>query len=100
MFNHEGSTRGENFVTRKITRFVAKYYHEKKEILYLGNLSAKRDWGYAPEYVVAMWKMLQYKKPEDFVISTNETHTVRDFLVEAFKQINIKIIFKEKVLMK
>ena len=94
LFNHEGTTRGENFVTRKITRFVAKYNYEKKDILYLGNLSAKRDWGYAPEYVVAMWKMLQYKKPDDFVISTNESHSVRDFLREAFKLIGIKLLFK------
>ena len=94
LFNHEGITRGENFVTRKITRFVAKYHNEKKGTLYLGNLSAKRNWGYAPEYVVAMWKMLQQKKPDDFVIATNEAHTVREFLKEAFKQININIVFK------
>ena len=94
LFNHEGATRGENFVTRKITRFVAKYHYEKKNILYLGNLSARRDWGHAPEYVVAMWKMLQYKKPDDFVIATNEAHSVREFLIEAFKQIGVKITFK------
>lgn len=98
LFNHEGTTRGENFVTRKITRFVAKYNYEKKNILYLGNLSAKRDWGYAPEYVVAMWKMLQARKPDDFVIATHEAHTVREFVIEAFNQIGIKIKFKGKKL--
>ena len=96
LFNHEGKTRGENFVTRKITRFVAKYNFEKKGILYLGNMSAKRDWGYAPEYVEAMWKILQYKKADDFVIASNKAHSVREFVIESFKLFIIKIKFKGK----
>ena len=96
LFNHEGENRGENFVTRKITRFVAEYNYGKKGILYLGNLYAKRDWGYAPDYMEAIWKILQYKKPEDFVIATNKSYSVKDFLIEAFKNINVKLIFKGK----
>ena len=84
LFNHESPRRGENFVTRKITRGVAGIAAKKKEKLYLGNLDAKRDWGYAPEYVEAMWMMLQRDRPEDFVIGTGETHSVREFLEAAF----------------
>ena len=79
LFNHEGPRRGETFVTRKITRAVAKINKEKRGIIYLGNLNAKRDWGYAVDYVESMWKMMQQKKPDDFVISTGESHTVREF---------------------
>jgi GDPmannose 4,6-dehydratase len=96
LFNHEGPRRGETFVTRKITRAVAKIYKEKKGIIYLGNLNAKRDWGYAVDYVESMWKMMQQKKPDDFVISTGESHTVREFVEEAFKNININILWKGK----
>ncbi len=112
LFNHESPRRGENFVTRKITKYIGalreespvyiyelngrkEYRHDHefglKEIgkLALGNLDAKRDWGYAPEYVQCMWKMLQRDEPEDFVIATGETHTIREFLDHAFRCINI-----------
>jgi len=85
LFNHESPRRGETFVTRKITRAIAHILAEKQRYLYLGNLEAKRDWGYAPEYVRAMWLMLQQKKPSDYVIGTGETHSVKEFLIEAFK---------------
>ena len=84
LFNHESPRRGETFVTRKITRAVARIKAGLQSKLYLGNLDAQRDWGYAKEYVTAMWLMLQQDKPEDYVIATGETHSVRDFLTEAF----------------
>lgn len=84
LFNHESPRRGETFVTRKITRAVARIKAGLQKTLYLGNLDAKRDWGYAKEYVEAMWMMLQQDKPDDYVIATNETHSVREFLEEAF----------------
>jgi GDPmannose 4,6-dehydratase len=84
LFNHESPRRGETFVTRKITRAIAAISSKKQDSLYLGNLNAKRDWGYAPEYVEAMWKMLQQNKPDDFVIGTEETHSVQEFLESAF----------------
>lgn len=84
LFNHESPRRGEIFVTRKITRAIADILAKKQEKLYLGNLESKRDWGYAPEYVEMMWKMLQNAKSEDFVIGTGESHTVREFVEEAF----------------
>jgi GDPmannose 4,6-dehydratase len=83
LFNHESPRRGETFVTRKITRGIAAILAGKTRYLYLGNLNAKRDWGFAPEYVEAMWLMLQEEKPDDFVIGTGETHTVEDFLTAA-----------------
>ena len=89
LFNHESPRRGETFVTRKITRAVAAIIAGKQEHLYLGNLEAKRDWGYAPEYVEAMWLMLQQEDPDDFVIATGESHTVRDFLEEAFGYVEL-----------
>ncbi len=85
LFNHESERRGETFVTRKITRGIARIKAGLDKKIYLGNLDAKRDWGYAPEYVEAMYKMLQQEKPDDFVIATGETHSVREFLEEAFK---------------
>ncbi len=85
LFNHESPRRGGTFVTRKITIAVANILAGKQKYLYLGNLEAKRDWGYAPEYVELMWKMLQNDKPEDFVIGTGETHSVKEFVNEAFK---------------
>lgn len=84
LFNHESPRRGETFVTRKITQALARIKAGVQDKLYLGNLEARRDWGYAPEYVEAMWRMLQRDEPEDFVIATGETHSVREFLEEAF----------------
>lgn len=84
LFNHESPRRGETFVTRKITRALARIKLGLQDTLYLGNLGAKRDWGYAKEYVEAMWLMLQQDKPEDYVIATGETHSVKEFLTEAF----------------
>jgi GDPmannose 4,6-dehydratase len=84
LFNHESPRRGTNFVTKKITLGVADILAGKRDKLYLGNLDAKRDWGYAPEYVKAMWLMLQQDKPDDYVISTGESHSVREFVEEAF----------------
>ena len=84
MFNHESPRRGETFVTRKITRALAAILSGKQDRLYLGNLKAKRDWGFAPEYVEAMWLLLQQDKPDDMVIATGHTHSVEDFLHEAF----------------
>ena len=91
LFNHESPRRGETFVTRKITRAAAGIKEGLQEKLYLGNLNSKRDWGYAPEFVEAMWLMLQKKIPEDYVIATNETHTVREFTELAFKHVGIEI---------
>ena len=84
LFNHESPRRGENFVTRKITRAVARIKAGIQDTLYLGNLESMRDWGYAPEYVEAMWRMLQHSEPDDFVIATGETHSVREFAEVAF----------------
>lgn len=84
LFNHESPRRGETFVTRKITRAIAGILAEKERYVYLGNLDAKRDWGFSPEYVECMWLMLQNGRPEDFVIGTGETHSVREFIEEAF----------------
>src|SRR5258705_6319406 len=84
LFNHESPRRGETFVTRKITRAVARIKAGLQEKLYLGNLDAKRDWGYAREYVEAMWMMLQQDQPDDYVIATGKTHSVEEFLTEAF----------------
>ncbi len=89
LFNHESPRRGETFVTRKITRAIANILAGKQEYLYLGNLAVKRDWGYAPEYVEAIWLMLQQKKPDNFVIATGETHTVKEFLEEACRLVNL-----------
>ena len=84
LFNHESPRRGETFVSRKITRAVARIHRGLQDKLYLGNLDAKRDWGYAPEYVEAMWRMMQLDEPDDFVVATGETHTVREFVQGAF----------------
>jgi len=84
LFNHESPRRGETFVTRKITRAIANILAGKQKVLYLGNLEAKRDWGYAPEYVEVMWKMLQLNEPEDFVVGTGEAHSVKEFVEKAF----------------
>jgi GDPmannose 4,6-dehydratase len=89
LFNHESPRRGETFVTRKITRAVARIKLGLQNELILGNIDSKRDWGYAKEYVEAMWLMLQQDEPDDYVIATNETHTVRDFLVAAFEYVDL-----------
>jgi GDPmannose 4,6-dehydratase len=89
LFNHESPRRGETFVTRKITRAVAHIKAGLQDKLFLGNLDAKRDWGYAKEYVEAMWLMLQQAKPDDYVIATNETHSVREFLELAFESVGL-----------
>ena len=90
LFNHESPRRGDVFVTKKITSAVAEILAGKRDKLYLGNLDAKRDWGYAPEYVEAMWKMLQQKEGDDYVIATGETHSVKEFVREAFRSGGIK----------
>jgi GDPmannose 4,6-dehydratase len=89
LFNHEGPRRGENFVTRKITMAVAAIKHGREKELRLGNLEAKRDWGYAKDYVDAMWRMLQQDAPDDYVVATGETHSVREFLEEAFAHVGL-----------
>ncbi|GAA4914595.1 GDP-mannose 4,6-dehydratase [Mucilaginibacter defluvii] len=94
LFNHESPLRGETFVTRKITRGVAKIALGLQNKLYLGNLDARRDWGHAKDYVEAMWRILQQDKPEDFVIATGITTTVRDFIKMAFAELGIEIVFK------
>jgi GDPmannose 4,6-dehydratase len=89
LFNHESPRRGETFVTRKIARGAARIKAGLDKYLYLGNLDAKRDWGYAPEYVDAMWRMLQQKKPDDYVIATGESRTVREFVAAAFGHVGL-----------
>ena len=89
LFNHESPRRGETFVSRKITCAVASILAKKQDYLYLGNLEAKRDWGYAPEYVEVMWKMLQNDKPEDIVVGTGESHSVEEFVREAFSYVSL-----------
>ena len=91
LFNHESPRRGETFVTKKIVQSVANYYFGNKSLLVLGNLNARRDWGHAKDYVETMWKILQKKKPDDFVISTGKSFSVRDFVEEAYKNIGVKI---------
>ena len=94
LFNHESPRRGETFVTRKITRAVASIMAGKQEKLSLGNMDAKRDWGFAGDYVEGMWRILQQDKPSDYVLATNETHTVREFVELAFNEIGIEIEWK------
>ncbi|MEY2438669.1 MAG: GDPmannose 4,6-dehydratase [Verrucomicrobiota bacterium] len=89
LFNHESPRRGETFVTRKISRAVAAIKHGLQSELFLGNMDAKRDWGYAPEYVEGMWRMLQQDTADDFVLATNETHTVREFVEAAFGHVDL-----------
>lgn len=89
LFNHESPRRGETFVTRKITRALARIVAGKQKKLYLGNLDAKRDWGYAKDYVKAMWLMLQQDEPDDYVVATGETHSIREFLDVAFGYVNL-----------
>ena len=89
LFNHESPRRGETFVTRKITRAIARIVARQQKKLYLGNLDAKRDWGYAKDYVKAMWLMLQQPEPDDYVVATGETHSIREFLDVAFGYVNL-----------
>ena len=96
LFNHESPIRGETFVTRKITRAVARIKLRLQKTLYLGNLDSKRDWGFAKDYVEAMWLMLQQNRPEDFVIATGEAHSVREFVECAFKEVEIDIVWEGK----
>jgi len=96
LFNHESPKRGKQFVTRKISHSVAKIKLRHQESFSLGNLDAKRDWGYAGDYVKAMWLMLQQKEPQDYVISTGETHSVREFVEESFKTVGMPITWKGK----
>lgn len=94
LFNHESPRRGETFVTKKITQAVAKIHKGQQEIIELGNLDSKRDWGYAKEYVEMMWLMLQHNTPEDFVAATNKTYTIRHFVELAFKEVGVDIEWK------
>jgi GDPmannose 4,6-dehydratase len=94
LFNHESPLRGETFVTRKITRAASKIKLGLQEKLYLGNLNAQRDWGHAKDYVEGMWRMLQYEKPEDFVLATGKTNTIREFCNLSFKELGIDIIWE------
>ena len=96
LFNHESPRRGETFVTRKITRGIAQILCEKQEKIFLGNLDAKRDWGYAPDYMEAIWLMLQQKHPDDYIIATNEQHTVREFCELAFNHAGMEIGWEGK----
>jgi len=90
LFNHESPRRGGTFVTRKITRAIAAILNHQQDYLYLGNLEAKRDWGYAPEYVETMWMILQQEEPDDFVVGTGETHSVGEFVQEAFSYVGLE----------
>jgi len=94
LFNHESPTRGETFVTRKISRAVAAIKLGRQETLFLGNLNAKRDWGHARDYVEGMWRILQQPEPDDYVLATGETHSVREFVEKAFAQIGIGIVWQ------
>lgn len=94
LFNHESPLRGETFVTRKITRAVAAIVHGKQDCLYLGNMDAKRDWGHAKDYVEGMWLMLQQDKPQDFVLATGITTTIRDFVKMCFEKVGISLEFR------
>jgi GDPmannose 4,6-dehydratase len=94
LFNHEGPTRGETFVTRKITRAVASIELGRQDKLYLGNLDAKRDWGHARDFVEGMWRILQHSEPDDFVLATGETRSVREFVEAAFEQVGRRIVWR------
>lgn len=91
LFNHEGERRGPEFVTRKISQAVARIKHEKQDVIELGNLDAKRDWGYAGDYVEGMWRMLQQETPDDYVLATGETHSIREFCELALKEIGVTV---------
>ena len=95
-FNHESPRRGETFVTRKIVRALSRIHSGLEDVIYLGNLDAKRDWGYAPEYVDGMWRMLQQEKPDDYVLATGESHSVREFTELAAKYFGFELIWEGK----
>lgn len=94
LFNHEGPTRGENFVTRKITRAVANIHHGFQDKLYIGNLEAERDWGHARDFVEGIWRIVQYDEPDDFILATGKSHKVRDFIDLSFREVDIAIEWK------
>jgi GDPmannose 4,6-dehydratase len=94
LFNHESPIRGETFVTRKISRAVARIKLGRQKTLFLGNLDTKRDWGHARDYVEGMWQILQQPEPDDYVLATGETHSVREFVEKAFQQIGVRIVWK------
>jgi GDPmannose 4,6-dehydratase len=94
LFNHESERRGKTFVTRKITVAASKIILGQQQTMFLGNIDSKRDWGYAPEYVEGMWRMLQADEPDDYVLATNETHTIREFVEETFKALGEEIIWQ------
>jgi GDPmannose 4,6-dehydratase len=94
LFNHESPRRGETFVTRKITMAIARIHRGLQDCFYMGNIDAKRDWGYAPDYVRMMWMMLQQETPDDYVVATGEMHTVREFIERAFKKVGREIEWK------
>lgn len=96
LFNHESPRRGENFVTRKITMAAAAIKAGKKDCMYMGNINSKRDWGYAPDYVEGMWRILQQDKPDDYVLATGETHSVREFIEKTFTCLDMKISWSGK----
>ena len=94
LFNHESPRRGETFVTRKITMAVARISRGLQKCLYMGNINAFRDWGYAPDYVEMMWMMLQQETPDDYVVATNEMHTVREFIEKSFSHVDVEIVWE------
>jgi len=96
LFNHESPIRGETFVTRKITRAVAAIKLGRQQTLFLGNLDAKRDWGHARDYVEGMWRIVQHSEPDDYVLATGETHSVREFVEKAFAQIGTHITWRDR----
>jgi len=96
LFNHESPLRGMEFVTRKITQAIARMQSGRQEKIVLGNLNSRRDWGYAPEYVEAMWRMLQHPQADDYVVATGETHTIRDFVENAFQAVGVEIRWEGK----
>lgn len=96
LFNHESPRRGETFVTRKVTRAVARILAGKDACLYMGNIDARRDWGYAPDFVEGMWRMLQQKQPDDYVLATGEMHSVREFIERSFALVDHKLVWQGK----
>ena len=94
LFNHESPRRGRNFVTRKVTRAVARIALKKQDVLYLGNLNAKRDWGHAKDFVNAMWLIMQQDKPGDYIVASGKSYSVREFVARAFKEVGINILWE------